>query len=208
MTRGPVPKRGIRSGSTRKILLTLLVLGGVGSVAAFGTYSAFTGTTTNTGNSFSTGSVALDDNDNGVAMLSLTNAKPGDSDTSCIRIRYTGSLSSTLRLYGSISGTLAPYLTLTVTRGTDTSPSFDACSNFTADATDYNGNGAGVVYSGSLSSFPTSYATGIVDPTTATPATWATNDVHSYRFVITLQDVNAAQGQTGSGSFTWEVRNQ
>jgi hypothetical protein len=193
---------------TRKLLLSAVVLGAVGAIAGAGSYSAFTATTTNTGNSFASGTVAIDDNDSGTAMLALSAAKPGDADTSCIRIRSTGTLGSSVRLYGTIAGSLGSYLTLTVTRGSDSSPSFDSCTSFTADATDYNGYGSGVIYTGTLAAFPASYAAGIVDPKAATPESWATNEVHSYRFAITVQDNNAAQGLTASASFTWEARNE
>ncbi len=213
--RRPARPRAERRASTpsgrgargRKRVATLFAVGVLGVVAGVGSYAVFSATTGNTGNQFEAGSVAIEDNDSGTAMLALTNAKPGDADTSCIRILYTGSLDSTVRLYGSVSGSLANYLTLTVTRGTDSSPSFDSCSNFTADATNYIGAGAGVVYSGALSSFPSTYAGGLVDPTSGSPETWTTSEAHSYRFVVTLQDNNAAQGLTGDASFTWEARN-
>lgn len=192
----------------RRLLLTVVLLGCVGAVAGIGSYSAYTATTANTGNSFAAGSVAIDDNDTGTAMLALSNAKPADSDTSCIKIRSTGSLSSSVRLYGTVTGSLGTYLTLTITRGTDSSPSFDSCANFTADATDYNGNGAGVIYTGALSSFPTTYAAGIVDPKAATPESWTANEVHSYKFVVTVQNNDAGQGLTATAAFTWEARNE
>lgn len=196
-----------RWSRTRRSVTTMLVIGVAGLLAGAGSYAVFTATTGNTGNSFASGTVAIQDNDANTAMLALANAKPGDADTSCIRIEYTGSLDSTVRLYGSVSGSLASYLTLTVTRGTDSSPSFDSCANFTPDATNYVGAGNGVVYSGPLSSFPASYAAGIVDPTSGSPETWSQSEAHSYRFVVTLQDDNAAQGLTGNASFTWEARN-
>ncbi len=190
-----------------KVLLTLLVVGVVGATLR-GTYSAFSSTTTNSGNAFSAGSVVLGDNDANGALLSLSNAKPGSSSTGCIKVTYTGSLAATVRLYASVSGSLAQYLTLTVTRGTDSGPSFNSCTNFTADSTNYIGSGAGVVYSGSLSAFPTTYAAGLVDPTSGSPASWATSEAHSYKFVISLNDNNAAQGLTSNASFTWEAQNQ
>jgi hypothetical protein len=110
-------------------------------------------------------------------------------------------------LYATVSGALAPYLTLTVTRGTDSAPSFSSCANFTADATDYIGQGAGVVYQGSLSGYPTDYASGIVDPKPATPETWTTGEAHSYRFNISLDNNLAAQGLSATAAFTWEARN-
>lgn len=200
------PRR--RTNRARSVLLTALVLGILGTVAGVGSYSAFTATTTNTGNSFAAGSVAISDNDLNGFMLALTNAKPTDADTSCIRVTYTGSLSSSVRLYSTQTGTLGQYLTLTVTRGTDSAPSFDSCATFTADATNYIAQGAGVIYSGNLSAFPATYAAGLVDPLAGTPESWATNETHSYRFVVTQQDNNAAQGLTGTAGFTWEARNE
>ena len=101
----------------RKALVSILVVGVAGSVAGSGTFSAFSSTTANPGNSFTAGTVTISDNDSGSSMLSLSNAKPGDSTTGCITTTYTGSLSANVRLYASTTGTLAPYLNLTVTQG-------------------------------------------------------------------------------------------
>lgn len=191
-----------------RIATSVAVVAMAGSTVGMQTYAAFSSTTSNAANAFSSGTVYLSDNDNGSAVVSLATAKPGDASTGCIRVLYTGSLASTVRLYGTVTGALAPYLTLTVTRGTDSSPSFKSCTNFTADATNYTGQGAGVVYSGLLSAYPASYAAGLGDPTTASPATWNTNDAHSYKFTVTLNDDNNAQGLTAASTFTWEARNQ
>jgi hypothetical protein len=192
----------------RKILLTLLVLGVLGAVSAAATFSAFSSTTANSGNAFAAGTVLIADNDVGSAMLSLANAQPGATDTSCMLITYSGSLASTVRLYGSTAGALAPYLTLTITRGTDATPVFDDCTGFAADATNYIGSGAGVIYTGPLSGFPATYAGGIVDPIPGSPETWTASEARVYRFAVTLADDNAAQGQSATASFSWEARNQ
>jgi predicted ribosomally synthesized peptide with SipW-like signal peptide len=192
----------------RKLLLTLLVLGGLAAVGGAATYSAFSSQTTNTSNSFTAGTVQLADNDVGAAMLSLMNGQPGASDTSCIHITYSGSLSSTVRLYGAVAGALAPYLTLTVTRGDDPTPVFDDCTGFVADPADYIGSGSGVIYQGALSAFPATYALGLVDPVAASPETWTNPESHTYRFAVTLANDNAAQGQSATASFSWEARNQ
>jgi predicted ribosomally synthesized peptide with SipW-like signal peptide len=192
----------------RRLRLTAFVLGGLLAVAGTATFSAFSSQTSNSGNSFAAGTVHLTDNDAGTAMLALTNAQPGATDTSCIVLTYSGTLDSTVRLYGAVAGALGPYLTLTVTRGTDSSPSFDSCTNFTADATDYIGSGNGVVYQGLLSAFPSTYAAGLVDPTSGSPETWTSPEAHSYRFVVALANDNAAQGLSTTAAFTWEARNQ
>jgi hypothetical protein len=179
----------------------------VGGGAFAGTLSAFSSITSNPGNAFASGTVILADNDPGTAMLALSGAKPGDSDTSCIRVSYTGTLPSTVRLYGTTTGTgLDPYLTLTVTRGT-ASAGFDNCTGFTADATNYLGSGVGVIYTGTLQAFADTYAAGLIDPTAATPESWTTNETHDYKFVVTVVDSDSAQGKTATQTFTWEARN-
>jgi len=192
---------------TRKILRSVLVLAVVAACAGAGTYAAFSGPTASAGNGFTAGTVAIGDNDAGASVVSLTAAAPGAVSTGCIAVTYTGSLDAGVRLYSALTGTLAPYLTLTVTRGSDPSPAFASCSGFTADTTNYLGLGPGVLYNGLLSAFPTSYATGIVDPLAATPETWTTGERHVYRFSVTLVNDNQAQGKTQTAGFTWEARN-
>jgi predicted ribosomally synthesized peptide with SipW-like signal peptide len=188
----------------KKVLLSLLVVGAAGSAAVAGTWSAFSSTTGSTGNSFSAGTVHLTDNDVGAAMLSLSNARPGDSTTGCILVTYGGTLDAAVKLHASVSGALAPYLTLTVTRGTDSSPAFSSCASFTPDLTDYLGAGAGIVYSGLLSAFPASWAAGLVD----VDGTWTAGETRSYRLRVELVDDEAAENKTATATFTWEARNQ
>jgi hypothetical protein len=193
-----------------RLIACTVGLATVGALAGPRAYAAFFGTGSNSGDSFAAGTVVIGDNDSGSAMLAITNAKPTDAgatDTGCIKVTTTGTLDSTVRLYATVTGSLGPYLTLTVTRGTDAAPSFDSCSTFVADTTNYLGVGVGVIYSNKLSSFPTSYAAGLVDPTSSSPATWSTNTTHSYKFVISLDDNLAAQGLSATASFTWEARN-
>jgi predicted ribosomally synthesized peptide with SipW-like signal peptide len=189
------------------MLLSLLVVAIVAAVTGTGTYAAFSGTTVNPSNAFTAGTVAIADNDAGGSLLTLSNARPGDSSTGCIKITYSGSLNANVRLYGTASGSLPSYLTLTVTRGTDSSPSFATCGSFTADSNNYIGAGNGIIYSGNLSGFPGSYATGLVDPTSGSPETWSTSEAHAYRFVVSVQNDASAQGLSSTASFTWEARN-
>jgi len=191
----------------RKLLASAVVLGVAGTVVGAGTFSALSSTTSNPSNTFTAGTVSLGDNDSGASAVSLSSARPGTTSTGCIRVTYTGSLASALKLYATASGSLAPHLNVTVTRGTDSAPSFPSCANFTADATNYRNLGPGVLFSGTLDTLPTSYATGIDD---AAGATWSTNDAHAYKVQVSLPSgaSSAAQGLTGSAAFTWEARNQ
>ena len=130
------------------------------------TYAAFRATSPNGGDRIEAGSVKLADNDSGGSMLSFSGGYPGHTDTGCIEVTYSGSLDAGVRLYGNTTGTgLDQYLDLKVTRGTYSSePGFDSCTNFTADATNYIGAGAGVVYNGTLQGYADDYAGGLVDP--------------------------------------------
>ncbi|HEX8067983.1 MAG TPA: TasA family protein [Thermoleophilaceae bacterium] len=194
---------------TRKLLLTLMVVGVAASVVAVGVFSAFSSTTSNSGNQLTAGTVAIGDNDAGAAMFNnVTGGKPGTTIQRCITVTYTGSLDSDVRLYttDASSGTLAPYVDVTIEPGSYSGapPAFPSCTGFTADS-------GGAIYTGTLANFRTtknSYANGVVDnPGSSTK--WAQNDAVVYRVSYTVQDTNAAQGlTTGSHSFTWEARNQ
>ncbi len=189
----------------RRIILSALVLGAGGLVAGAGTFSAFSATAGNPGNEFCAGSVALGDDDAGAALVSLqANARPGDSSTRCIRVSDTGSLPAQVRLYASVSGGLADHLTLTVTRGTQASPSFPSCTGFTADGADYGYGPNGVLYQGKVSGLPSGYAGAITDPA----ASWTSGDARSYRYAVTVDNTPAAQGLSASATFHWEARNQ
>ena len=190
-------RRGGLSKTGVKLAITLMLMALVGAAAGFGTWSAFSSTTSNSGNTFQTGTVVIGDNDSNGSMLSLANAKPGDSSTSCITVNFTGSLPSNVHLYGTTTGTgLDQYLTLTVTRGSGAA-AFNNCTGFTPDV------GGGVIYNGTLQAFPAAYNAGVVDPTAA----WSNGDSHQYKLQVTVQDNNAAQGLNAATTFDWESRN-
>jgi hypothetical protein len=178
----------------------------VATLAGRATFAAFSSATAAGSQRFAAGTVAIGDNDLGSAMLSIPSGAPGTTDTSCINVTYSGSLDAEVRLYGAASGGLAPYLTLTVTRGTDAS-AFDTCGSFSADLTNYIGAGAGVIYSGPVSGFPTTWAGGLVDPTAGTPEVWTTSEAHAYKFTVTFGADPAGQGLSATAGFTWEAQN-
>ena len=203
------PFRGARRRSKlQRALATLAAVGITAGVVAAGTYAAFSATTSNSGNQFAAGTVGIGDNDANSAMFSLTGMTPSDpTATRCIVTTYTGTLPSTVRLYGTTTGTgLDQHLNVKVTRGTIASPSFSSCSGFTADAADHRGLGPGVLYDGTLQGYPDDYANGIVDPVTASPEAWTTSEAHAYQFEVTLANDDAAQGKNATQAFTWEAR--
>jgi hypothetical protein len=194
----------------RKVIATMVLIAVVGAAGGASTWATFDAVTDNVGNRTTSGTVDVTDNDGGApAMLSFSGALPGESDTGCIKVVYSGSATSDLRLYGATSGTgLDQYLDLKITRGTYTGPdpTFDACTGFQEDTTDYIGAGPGVVYNGTLQGFGDDYATGLADPTPGSPESWTTGESHVYKIQVTLQDNVAAEGKDATQTFTWEAR--
>ena len=190
------------------VLALALIAGLIALASVRVTLSAFSTSAVSEDNQVAAGTVYLEDNDSDAALLDLSSAFPGDSDSACVRVTFTGSLDSEVRLFADVSGALAPYLTLTVQRGADPSPSFPSCAGFSPDASNYIGAGAGVIYSGSLGAYPSNYSAGLVDPTAGAPATWSTNDSHSYKLSVELQNNPAAQAATADARFIWEARNK
>ena len=194
---------------TVKLAATIAVLVACAALASAATWSNLNATATNPSNSFVAGTVQIGSNSGSSAVLSLTNAKPGAVSTGCIDVTYTGTLPATVKLYGTGSGSgLNEYLNLVVTRGTFSgTPTAGSCTGFTADATNYIAQGAGVIYSGTLAAWPASASTALLDPTASSPATWSTNNSHGYELQATLQSNAAGQGLTGSETFTFEADN-
>ena len=163
-------------------------------------YSAFSATTSNPTNNWAAGTVALSDDDAGTAMFSATNIKPGSTGTKCIAVTSTGSLASTVKLYGTSYATtnaLAGSINLSVEEGTGGTSS--SCANFT---------GGTSVYSGTLAAFGTSktaFASGV--------GSWAPtgngNETKSFKVTYTLPTTapDSVQGGTASLGFTWESQN-
>ena len=191
----------------KKVLATLVVVGVVGVLAAFGTFSAFSSTTSNPGNEFKAGTVTLADNDSGTALYNNQAAKPGTTVTKCINVTYTGTLDSDVRLYvPETIGALGPYTDLTITPGTQTSPSFPSCTGFTADS-------GGAIFNGTLSAFATahsSWSNGLATyPSGQTK--WSTNNNVVYQVTATVDAAtpDSAQGATTNAhSLTWQSQNQ
>jgi predicted ribosomally synthesized peptide with SipW-like signal peptide len=188
----------------RKVLLTLLIVGVLGSVAAFGTYSAFTATTTNSGNSFAAGTVAIQD-DSGLSTAlfpGITNQAPSGSTAKCIRIKYTGSLASTVHFYIP-SASNGDKFQIKVERGSGMSDlsTRGSCTGFTSSSTAFA--------QADLTGFPTVYTGGVAGKDT--DAAWAQNDAVDYRFTLYVKDDSTANAHTsavstGTFAITWEAQ--
>ena len=163
-------------------------------------YSAFSATTVNPTNNWSSGTVALTDDDSNTAMFTATNLKPGATGTKCIAVTSTGSLASTVKLYGttySTTNALAASLNLKVEEGTGATTA--SCTNFT---------GASTLYDGALSTFGTT-KTGFASGVGAWAPTGTGSETKSYRITYSLSSgtPDSAQGGTAALGFTWESQN-
>ncbi|OIH92712.1 MULTISPECIES: hypothetical protein [unclassified Curtobacterium] len=173
-----------------------------GLIIAQASYAAFSATTSNGPDSWSAGSVALSDDDSDTALFAATGLKPGDTQTSCIVVTSTGSLPSTVRLYGTgpmTTNALSSSLNVSVTQGTG--GTFGNCSGFTPLS-----SGASV-WSGTLADFGTT-ATKFSNGVGTWRTTGASSESRTYQVTVALDAAtpNSAQNGTARIGFTWEAQ--
>jgi hypothetical protein len=172
-----------------------------GGLVLHASYSAFSATTSNPTNNWSAGTVALTDDDSNTAMFNAANLKPGSTGSKCIAVTSTGSLASTVKLYGTSYATtngLAANVTVTVDEGTG--GGFSAgCAGFTSSSQ---------IYNGLLSTFgttKTSFATGV--GTWAPTGSASDTKVYKIGYTVAANTPDTAQGGTVALGFTWEAQN-
>lgn len=192
--------RGSRSAA--KLGLTMLVLAVLGTAIGVATWSAFSSTTQNTGNTFQAGTVVLGDNDGETLPLyTLTGQKPGQNTVKCIKVSYTGTLDANVKLYATYAVPAGgQYVNLTIDKGTSDTSVFPNCGTFTSEAT---------IYTGTLSDFASKvdFGTGVGANPGAAP-NWIANDYLVYRFSLSVADNDSAQGlNIAAHGFKWEARN-
>ena len=162
-------------------------------------YSAFSATTASPTNNWSAGTVALSDDDNSTAMFTASNLKPGATGTKCIAVTSTGSLASTVKLYGTAYDTtnaLAANINLKVEEGTGATTA--SCTGFTAATT---------LYDGAMSTFgttKTSFATGV---SSWAPTGGTATKAYRITYALSASTPDSAQGGTAALGFTWESQN-
>ncbi len=189
---------------------------GVGLVAVLGVLvastmvwkastAAFTASTSNGVNTFSTGTVALTDSDSSIAMFTAPPfIAPGDSGSACIRVTYNGSLASDVHVYTSGLSDLAglgAQITMTIEEGA-TSPANAtgtfSCTNFTPSGAAI-GSGTLAALGGTNTTFLTGFGT------------WAPTgsaQTKDYRFSWTFASAapDSVQNASVSIGFVWEAR--
>jgi hypothetical protein len=154
-----------------------------------GSYAAFSATTNNTGDSWSTGKLVLTNNGGTAVYAASTTGifnealvKPGSGNAKCLTVESTGTLAGALKVYrGAITGVgnsvgLATAMTLTVDAASVT-----AATNVPTACTGFPG-GSTNVYTGTLNGLPSTYAGALV----SMPLTGAATERMAYRFTWSL----------------------
>lgn len=190
--RGP-SRRAARVGGVASLAIAVAASGGLVWQASYAAYSA---TTQNPSDSWATGSVALSDDDAGAAMFTESGLKPGSTGTRCLTVTSTGTLPSTVRLYGTGAARtlgLDAHIDLVVSQGTG--GGFGSCTGFSGSA----------VYTGTLAAFPSSYATGV--GTWAPSGSGTENRTYRIQWTVNAAAPDSTQNGTASVTFTWEAQN-
>jgi hypothetical protein len=158
-------------------------------------YAAFSSTTSNPTNNWTTGTVSLSDDDSAGAMFTATALKPGSTGTKCILVTSSGSLASAVKLYATgLTGTLGTDIDLVVEEGTP--GNFSSCSTFSGST----------LYSGTVAGFAAA-STGFANGVSSWTPTGSGSESKTFRFVYTINSGSTAQGATAGVAFTWEAQN-
>ena len=187
--------RGVMGLRNRRIGVSMAAVLLVGVLVVTASSAAFSDTTDNSGNTWSAGTVILTDDDLGSAMFAVSDMAPLASVTECIVVTYSGTLlPSDVNLYGVSAGTgLDAYLDVTIEEGSG--GVFGNCTGFIASST---------IYTGTLANFSATHTNFTNGAGAWNPA--ANPESKTYRFTVSLQDNNLAQGLNATATFTWEAQ--
>ncbi len=139
----------------------------------------------------SSGTIELNDDDNGRSLFNLSDMVPGRSSAECITITYDGSIVPVdLTLAADVQGDLGPYLDVLVEQGS--SGGFESCAGFEA---------LRVVFDGTLSGLAARDRLDL-------ERILNQGESRVFRFTFTLQDRREALGRNASVGFIWEAKPQ
>lgn len=191
------PKHARPRPRLRAALLTPVALIASSALVYQASNAAFTATTSNGSNTWATGALTLADNDSGNALFQVTGLVPGSTGTKCIKVDYTATVGSNIKLYVNPAADdgLAQYLDMKVDEGTGAATN-GSCTDFSS---------TGNLVTDTLKNFSTnnnSYANGL--------GSWSPtgNDTRTYRFTYTLNAgaPDSVQGKSSSATFVWEAK--
>ena len=192
-------------GRKRQIFSTVAVLALMAGAAVFMTSAAFTATTSNPGDSIEAGTVSIGDSDAGTGKLydALAQSPNAGPAARCIRVTYSGSLASAVKLYrGAVTAGDKFNLTRRAVGTASRRPASDMnCTGFATART---------AFDNTLDQLPSTYAAGVDGK--AAGAAWTSGQSVDYRFTVTVVDdstpnAHTSAVDTGAHGYTWEARN-
>jgi hypothetical protein len=153
-----------------------------GALVLQSSHAAFTASTTTPTSNWTTGTVALSDNDNNTALFTTTGMVPGSTGTKDIVVTYSGDVTAPVKFYAtSTAGDLATSNLFTVTVS----------------------QGSTQIYTGTLAGMATTYTAGLGN---WTPTATGQTQTYTIKYTLDANATNALMGKTGSAGFTWETR--
>jgi hypothetical protein len=169
-----------------------------GVVVATTSYAAFSDTTENAGNAWSSGKVAIGDDDKGDALFDIPGLVPGDTGDGCITVTADTNVPSAVKLYTKETQDdrrLGSYLGMKIEHGTVSGD----CDTFVPDGQpDFDGTLAELAAKAS-------FADGLGGWTT----TGGSSEDVTYRISYELAPTapNDVQDAAASTTFVWEAQN-
>jgi hypothetical protein len=177
-----------------------------------GSYAAFSATTQNNNDTWSSASLSLTNN-GGTAVYAATttasfggaNLKPGATATTCLTVKSVGTSAGTMAMYESALADSAPSLgaqiKLTIDAATVASDVVANCTGFPAAGL------TNVATNVPLTTIPTTYATA-TGPIAVATGTVLTAYRVTWTFATTGTNAgdNLLQGKTVTAGFTWELQ--
>jgi hypothetical protein len=172
-----------------------------------GSYAAFNATTNDNSNAWTSGSMTLTNNGGGntysgttTATFGGSNLKPGDTATTCLTVKSTGSIAGNMRLYMNnlvdSTPSLAGKLDLTISAGVAATDVKSDCTGFPASSS--------TVYSGTLAALPATYAA--ASGSNVAVASGTVLEAYKVQWTFNSSADNTYQGKTATAGFTWELQ--
>lgn len=199
----------VRKRRARKIAafsaapLAILIAGGAVWQSS---YAAFSATTRNSGSSWSSGQVALTDDDNGQAAFTVENLVPGQTGSKCIVVTSSSTVAGEVRTYlqnlAPSAQKLEDHLKMTLDIGTG--GSFNDCTGFTVTGTPIAAQPLSTlaVANGDFANGGTSWETaGTPGESKSYRATWTFDTTG-----MSQSEIDALQGARTSVDMVWELQ--
>ena len=176
-----------------------------------GSYAAFSATTVDTNNAWSSGSLVLQNN-GGTAAYSAatsatfggTNLKPGSTGTTCLTVKSTGNSAGNLAMYESALADSAPSLgaqiQVTITAGVPAADVLANCTGFPVAGL------TTIATNQPLSTFANTYAGGVPVAVASGTVLEAYKVVWTFATTGTNAGDSALMGKTVTAGFTWELQ--